>query len=334
MENRNKELHSIFKGIANKDENEFNNLYKKYKSLIYSVVFSMLKNKEDSEEVVQIIFTKIWSIKAKNLPTKNETAWLYNVAKNETINYLRKQKNTLDIDDLYYIDEENKELNNIINIDYYNKILSKLNTKDKEIVSLKILSSLSFKEISQILNIPIGTVQWKYYKSLHTLKMLMSNLTMFILTFTLYIKQRNTIEKQIERSEENIKKDQLNSVNKEEQKITNEIERGPIDSYSDETKSSNTNLNSNATNIAENEQNLIQKDENTTNREETIDNNTAENSTEVKDISNETVENTIVEKTDIKPQNNTLFYISSIFLIMTIIFSAIWIKQKLHKTTK
>lgn len=311
----NKELRSIFKGIANKDEKEFNKLYKNYKNLIYAVSFSMLKNKEDSEEVVQTVFMKIWNIKRSNLPESNEATWLYNVVKNETINYLRKQKHTLNIDDLYYIDEENEEIKNIIDKEYYNKILSKINTNEQEIVSLKILSGLSFREIAQILNIPISTVQWKYYKSLHILKMLMSNLTMFILTYTLYLKQKNSIKEIANKNEEK------QSYNKIENII--ESSQAPIDDRETE-RSDSTIKNENET-----MQDATKKEQESTQTKEDI------NEVESSSIYNIETENTIVEEPKpIKQQNSTLFYISNIFLIITIVFSVIWIKQRLHKSTK
>ncbi len=62
-------------------------------------------------------------------------------------------------------------------------MISKLNDKEREIISLKILGNFSFEEIGKILNKPIGTIKWKYYKSIHTLKILLSNLGMFVLSF-------------------------------------------------------------------------------------------------------------------------------------------------------
>ena len=41
---------------------------------------------------------------------------------------------------------------------------------------------------------PTATVQWKYYKSVHILKILLSNLSMFIITSLLYIKSKTKIE--------------------------------------------------------------------------------------------------------------------------------------------
>lgn len=191
MKNVNKEeLHYIFKGIANKEEKEFKRLYEEYRKLVYGISFSILKNRENSEEMVQEVFTKIWSMPVEYLPTNHEASWLYRLTKNETLNFLRKQKEKVDMEELYYIGKEDKELEAIVERENYNKILSKLEEKDQEIVSLKILSALSFQEISRILDMPMGTVQWRYYKALHTLKTLLSSLSMYIVTMIVFVTQK------------------------------------------------------------------------------------------------------------------------------------------------
>lgn len=211
------ELHRIFIGIKNGDEEEFNKLYEKYKPLVYGVSFSILKNKEDSEEIVQTIFTKIYKLEKEKLPKENEATWLYSFSKNASLNFLRNKKEELNIDDIYYIAHESEELNEIIQKDTFNKIISNLNKKEQEIVSLKILSNLSFKEISQILNMPIGTVQWKYYKSLHTLKILLSSLSMYIITIIVFIAQRNNNKTSKEpEKEETTKQENEEQKNQEE----------------------------------------------------------------------------------------------------------------------
>lgn len=182
------ELHILFQDIKQEKANKINELYEKCNRLVYSIAFSILKNKEDSEDIVQIVFMKISQIDKNNLPTVNEASWLYSLTKNETINYLRKKKQEIDIDEIYYIAEEDKEINKIIDNDSYNKIIAKLDKQEQEIVSLKILSNLSFREISVILDIPIGTVQWKYYSSLYALRLLLGNISMAIIGILLYIR--------------------------------------------------------------------------------------------------------------------------------------------------
>ena len=194
------DLHLIFQQIKNGDSNKINVLYSEYNRLVYGIAFSILKNKEDSEDIVQIVFAKIFEMDKEKLPTNNETSWLYSLTKNETLNYLRKQKEDVSLDDIYYIAEEDEELNKIIEKDKYNRIISKLNEQEREIVSLKILSNMSFKEIALLLKMPIGTVQWKYYTALHTLRLLLGNISMFILGILLYI--TNTSDRHLE--EENL----------------------------------------------------------------------------------------------------------------------------------
>ncbi len=217
------ELHEIFEKLRQGDKDRLNELYKKYNKLIYGIAFSILKNKEDSEDLVQIVFLKIFKIDKSKLPKKNESSWLYSLTKNETLNYLKKKTKDLNIDEIYNIAEEDKELNKIIDNDEYNKIISKLNEQEQEIVSLKILLKLSFKEISLLLNLPMGTVQWKYYTSLYTLRFLLGNISMVIIGILLYIKG-NVENKKI--NESNIENGQnlvINETSEEQELSKNEI---------------------------------------------------------------------------------------------------------------
>ena len=180
-----KELHEFFLELKNNNKRSFDELYNKYSKLVYGIVFPIIKNKEDSEDVVQKVFLKIWKMDKQKLPNNNEASWLYTVSKNEALNYIRTENKTISLDEIYYLNDEDKNINKYIDKDAYNRIISKLEKEEQEIVSLKILGNMSFKEISQILNKPIGTIQWKYYKSLYSLKLFLSNLSMFIITVIL-----------------------------------------------------------------------------------------------------------------------------------------------------
>lgn len=125
------------------------------------------------------------------LPENNELSWIYTITKNQTIDYLRKNRSNIDLDQIYDIQEKNSKIQEIVDIDFYNRTISGLDEKEKEILSLKILSKFTFKEIGQILNIPTATAQWRYYKSIHTLKLLISNLALLIISLTLFIKNKN-----------------------------------------------------------------------------------------------------------------------------------------------
>ncbi len=178
-----KELQELFIEIKYNNNIAFEKLYKGYDKLVYSIAFSILKNKQDADDIVQIVFTKIYTLDKDKLPSRNESSWLYSITKNETISFLRKRNNNIDLDNIYEIADDDNEINKIIDQDSYNRLISKLGDKEKEIISLKVLSNLSFNEIAKILNTPTGTIKWRYYKSIHTLKLLLSNLGMCIITF-------------------------------------------------------------------------------------------------------------------------------------------------------
>ena len=183
-----KELEELFIEIKYGNKIAFEKLYNNYNKLIYSIAYSILKNKQDAEDVVQIVFEKLYLIDKEKLPNRNESSWLYSITKNETINYLKHNKNNIDLDSIYNIGDDNNEINKIIDQDSYNRLISKLNNKEKEIISLKIISNLSFEEIGKLLKEPTGTIKWRYYKAVNTLKILLSNLGMFIITFVIGIK--------------------------------------------------------------------------------------------------------------------------------------------------
>lgn len=221
-----KELKELFNQIKSNDDTAFEEFYTKYNKLIYKIAFSILKNKSDAEDITQIVFEKIYSMDKENLPTKNETSWIYSVTKNETLNYFKSNRNNINLDDIYEIEDNNQEISKIIDQENYKRLISKLNDNEKEIVSLKIISNFSFEEIGKILNMPTGTVKWRYYKAINTLKLLLSNLTMFIISFisSIYalkstkkiispIQEENVIENIVIAADENQKQQYEKSEN-------------------------------------------------------------------------------------------------------------------------
>ena len=187
LKSKNAELGRIFKEFKENDMSSYDFFYKEYYSLIYGIVFSILKNKENSEDVVQNVLIKIFSLDKSKFPDRGSLSWLYTVSKNEALNYLRKNKQFVNIEEIYEIKEETDEIEKIIDVHTYNKIINGLNEKEKEIVSLKILSNFTFKKIGQLLKMPTATVQWKYYKAVDSLKISLGNLAMFIITFIVLV---------------------------------------------------------------------------------------------------------------------------------------------------
>lgn len=218
----NKELKDIFNNLRDGKENAFVNFYSKYNKLIYSIAFSILKNRSDAEDIVQIVFTKIYSLEKYKLPTKSEASWIYSLTKNETISFLRKKNNCVNIESIYEIEDRSDYINKIIDQDAYSRLISKLNNKEKEIVSLKLLADLPFKEIGKLLNEPTATIKWRYYKAINTLKLLLGNLTAYIITLIAGLKILN-IKNEITQNK-NQEETNKTEVQDENENISEDIE--------------------------------------------------------------------------------------------------------------
>lgn len=281
------ELRELFIEIKYGNNIAFEKLYKNYKNLVYKIAYSILKNSYDSDDIVQIVFEKIYSIDKDKLPTRNESSWLYSVTKNETINYLNKKKNHIELEEIYEIEDNNNEINELINKDSYNRLIGKLNENEKEIISLKILSNLSFKEIAKLLNKPTGTIKWIYYKSINTLKLLLSNLAMFIISFIsscFAMKNRKKLSPKLNVDESNQTKEEIKDEITEDKEL-----------------------------LQDNKKSTITNDKSSQMQESVIE--------EVPNISNNYL-------------SISLIGVSTIFFILTIIFSIIFTKHQLKRRKK
>ena len=249
-----KELEKIFLDISQDKASGIEKLYSKYKKIVYGIAFTMTKNKTDSEDIIQIVFTKIYEMDKSKLPKNKQSSWLYTITKNETINYIKKNKKDTSLENIYEIPDKNKEIDKVIDNIEFNRLISKLNDKEKEIISLK---KFSFEEIGKLLNEPVGTVKWRYYKSIYSLKAILGNLAIFIISFTIGIKalfsnkhtqESNQIEdnssvqdetKNLTISEENILQDEaqdFNSENSKEQSIREDTSTNTIQDNNNTTQ--------------------------------------------------------------------------------------------------
>jgi len=144
----------------------FGILVERYEKKMLRYGKKFLRSFEDIEDIVQEVFIKAYE-NIKSFDSKRKfSSWLYRIAHNEFINTIKKKSNNplylFDPDILFPhpVSKENsdkeinrEELNKIIN-----KYLDKLNLKYREPIILYYFEELSYKEIADILHIPIGTV--------------------------------------------------------------------------------------------------------------------------------------------------------------------------------
>lgn len=249
-----KELHEIFESLRNKNQNAYNKLYENYYGLIYGIVFSIIKNKDDSEDLTHEIFTKIYKLDVSKLPTNNEASWLFTVSKNECFLHIRKSKPNISIDEIYELPDNASGIEDVIDSEYYNKLMSGLKEDEKIIVSLKVLSNFTFKKISQVMNIPIGTVQWKYYNAINSLRISIGSLVGAIIAFALVLARGEFWkEKPYLNDRENRVNYENTEINKDTEINQEDAANKEIEDVDLEDNNKNENIENNSSNIETNE---------------------------------------------------------------------------------
>ena len=308
------ELKSIFLKIKENDIKGLEELYSQYHTMVYGIAFSIVKHKQDAEDIMQIVFEKIQKLDKTKLPSDKETTWLYTVTKNETLNYVKKKKGEISLDTIYEIESKNNEIDKKIDSIEFNQLIRKLNGKEQEIISLKILSDFSFQEISNLLNEPVGTVKWRYYKSLRSIKKMIGSLAMSVIAFTIGIKTMFTNMKTNTEQQETIQSEEEVNTNNQEVQNTSGQDNNDINDKKSQNEEQSKEM-----------QEMIQEET------EIKDEATSNTSTQENEIKQETIVEEGMAENQISYVGIGFIGISVIFFIMTIIF---FIKYQLNMKKK
>ncbi len=163
----------LMRRIASKEPEALSVLYDHYNRLLFGLLKSILKKKEEAEDLLQEVFTTIWE-KADQFDAERGTAytWIVSLTRNKAIDRLRskvykeqkKQSTSLNDDDVFHplYSKENNPLENTILSDRAKRVydaLQNLTEKQRSVIQVAYFDGLSQSEISDEYDIPLGTVK-------------------------------------------------------------------------------------------------------------------------------------------------------------------------------
>lgn len=165
------------------EETAFEILLDRYLKPIYNFVYRLVWNKETAEDIVQETFFKVWQNLKKFDQKRKLKPWLYAIARNTTIDHLRKKsflpfaifsKNNEDDNFLENIADDKidfeENFDRKINKEKLEKGLRKLDLIYKEVLLLYYQNEFSLIEISLILKLPYNTVKSRFRRGVVILK--------------------------------------------------------------------------------------------------------------------------------------------------------------------
>ena len=155
-------------------------LMERYRNSIYHMMFKMVKNREDSDDLTLEAFGKAFNKLHSYEPRYAFSTWLFKIAINNCIDYIRKKRlKLLSIDDPIEPNSDHDFSSNIRSgaldpeerfirkqrVKLMRTILNKLSLKYRLMIELRFFEELSYDEIANELNIPLGTVKAQLFRA-------------------------------------------------------------------------------------------------------------------------------------------------------------------------
>ena len=147
----------------------FKEIVDSYSERLYWHVRRFLCSHEDTDDLLQEIFIKVWSSLSSFRGESQLYTWIYRIATNESLNFLQKQKirAALRFEDITLRLDEKIDEDTGVNGDEAQKALmkamSRLPSKQKTVFIMRWFDDLSYEEISEILGTSVGALKASYH---------------------------------------------------------------------------------------------------------------------------------------------------------------------------
>lgn len=172
------------KKAARGDASAFEELVVRYQTQIYHLCFRMVGNSDDAQDMTQEAFLKAW----KGLPSfqfdSAFSTWLYRLASNCCLDFLRRLKRKPTVSLTVENDEETEEILDVADDapsleelaikneerENLRLAMSQLDEEQRQILTLRVVNDLSYTEIAEILNVKEGTVKSRLSRARENLR--------------------------------------------------------------------------------------------------------------------------------------------------------------------
>lgn len=180
----------LVRRAQNNDLAAYDELIRRYQERIYGTVYNMTSNHEDANDLVQETFIKAHRALKTFKGDSSFFTWLYRIAVNKTINYLKQRKNRtgISLNDLDFNAENDPDLVALVSDktpqrdaglselqEKLNEAMMKLSEQHRLVVTLHDVQGLAHDEIAKIMDCNAGTVRSRLFYARQQLQAYLSD---------------------------------------------------------------------------------------------------------------------------------------------------------------
>ncbi len=172
------------------DQAAYAELMERYRESIYFMMFKMVKNQDDADDLTIEAFGKAFRRLEQYSPSYAFSTWLFKIASNNCIDFIRKKRVKLMSMDSGYTNDDGESMridakSNTLDpeqtviqsqkVKHMRHLVSKLKPRYRELIEKRYFEELSYEEIAEELNLPLGTVKAQLFRARDFLAQMMEN---------------------------------------------------------------------------------------------------------------------------------------------------------------
>ncbi|MCX6271125.1 MAG: sigma-70 family RNA polymerase sigma factor [Bacteroidetes bacterium] len=177
--------------LKNGDQGAYAELMQHYRDSLYFMLLKMTNDATDAEDLTIEAFGKAFKNLHQYTPDYAFSTWLFKIASNNCIDFIRKKKkNTFSLDKSYLDDEEGENLTSQLQsstldpeenyikkqkIKLMRQVVEKLKPHYRNLIEMRYFQELSYEEIATELNLPLGTVKAQLFRAREFLYNILKN---------------------------------------------------------------------------------------------------------------------------------------------------------------
>ncbi len=180
MDHRQTEEGALVTRVQEGDELAFREIVERHQAKVFSIIYGILRNRNDAEDIAQQVFTKVYfSIKKFDFRSSVLT-WIYKITVNECYDYLRKKKVRKLVYESDFAGDDNTQLldaagqttdpevpvdERLANRDLLMKLLEKVSDEDRSLILMKEVEGHSVAELAEMTGINENTIKVKLFRA-------------------------------------------------------------------------------------------------------------------------------------------------------------------------